>query len=374
MNLQMTPSVTVVGSFLALMGVIAMVVFLPAIEDQTEPSDIWQPLDKIEQEGRQLYIENGCQYCHSMYIRAQDWDFGHNRVSQAGDYYGEEPILFGSERQGPDLSQEGGLRSDDWHYAHFYNPRYTRPESIMPQFSWMTEAEIRKLTRYVQSLGGKDADQRMERQYRWKAEALKAYYNGKGKAGGDDPIENMKWLHTMVPKEWMDLPNPYPADEPSLKRGEKIYLNNCIGCHGPVGDGMGPAARFMDPPPFNFTYLTRWTNEMAGFEDRDPQGMAPIGGMLYYQIMNGITGTTMPPFKTELESEKIWDVSNYVAVKFAGRKADMREMETMPRSIPSSFEPVRGDEYAPEERDEEEQKEDDGGEENNNEDADTGEN
>jgi cytochrome c oxidase cbb3-type subunit 2 len=132
MSLNMTPSVTVVGSFIALMGVIAMVVFFPAMEDTTKPSDIWDPLTSIEEEGRQLYIENGCQYCHSMYIRAQDWDFGHNRVSQAGDYYGEEPVLLGSERQGPDLSQEGGLRSDDWHYAHFYNARYTRPESIMP--------------------------------------------------------------------------------------------------------------------------------------------------------------------------------------------------------------------------------------------------
>ena len=34
--------------------------------------------------------------------------------------------------------------------------------------------------------------------------------------------------------------------------------------------------------------------------------------------MNGITGTAMPYFKRELESEKIWDVSNYVAVYFLG--------------------------------------------------------
>ena len=27
------------------------------------------------------------------------------------------------ERTGPDLSQEGGAHTDEWHYAHFYNPR-----------------------------------------------------------------------------------------------------------------------------------------------------------------------------------------------------------------------------------------------------------
>ena len=43
-----------------------------------------------------------------------------------------------------------------------------------------------------------------------------------------------------------------------------------------------------------------------------------IGGLLYYQIMNGITGTAMPYFKKDLESAKIWDVSNYVARNFVG--------------------------------------------------------
>lgn len=319
-SMQMTPSVTVVGSFIALIGVIALVVFLPAWEDPTQPSDIWRARTPLEEEGRQVYMQNGCQYCHSMYIRAQDWDFGHNRVSQAGDYFGDTPPLLGSERQGPDLSQEGGLRTDDWHVAHFMNPRFTRPDSIMPPYHGLGPEKIGALTAFVQSLGGKDADRRMERQRFWKEQAVEAYKQG--------PLKNMDWLHANVPQQWMDLPNPYPPDEASLKRGESIYMKNCIGCHGPVGDGMGPAAKFMDPPPFNFTYLRNWKGN--------------IGGMLYYQIMNGITGTTMPPFKTELESEKIWDVSNYIAVYFAGRP---RERENMERSIPSSFEPPRFDEH-----------------------------
>lgn len=319
-SMQMTPSVTVVGSFIALIGVIALVVFLPAWEDPTQPSEIWRARTPLEEEGRQVYMQNGCQYCHSMYIRAQDWDFGHNRVSQAGDYFGDTPPLLGSERQGPDLSQEGGLRTDDWHIAHFMNPRFTRPDSIMPPFHGLGPEKIEALTAYMQSLGGTDADKRMARQRYWKEQAVAAYKLG--------PLKNMEWLHANVPQQWMDLPNPYPPDEASLKRGESIYMKNCIGCHGPVGDGMGPAAKFMDPPPFNFTYLRNWEGN--------------IGGMLYYQIMNGITGTTMPPFKTELESEKIWDVSNYVAVYFAGRP---RERENTERSIPSSFEPPRFDEH-----------------------------
>ena len=58
--------------------------------------------------------------------------------------------------------------------------------------------------------------------------------------------------------------------------------------------------------------------------------------MLYYQIMNGITGTAMPYFKRELESEKIWDVSNYVAEQFMG----VVDANSAPRGIDAAFEPV----------------------------------
>jgi cbb3-type cytochrome c oxidase subunit II len=300
---------------IAFITVVAAVVFLPTAEDKLVPSDTYRPRTTLENAGRRIYIANGCQYCHSQYIRPQDWDYGHDRVAQAGDYVGDTPPLLGSERQGPDLSQEGGLRSDDWHRAHFVNPRFTRPNSIMPPFEFLLEEDRVELTAYVQSLGGLDADSRMARQKQWRAKAVNADIEG--------PHANMDWLHSQVPTQWMELPNPYPATEASLKRGEMIYLHFCIGCHGPVGDGLGPAKPHLDPPPFNFTYLRR----VEG----------PIGGMLYHQVMNGITGTAMPPFKTELESEKIWDVSNYIAVYFAGGADTGRG----PAGIPASFEPPR---------------------------------
>lgn len=318
MSLQMTPKVTVFGSMLAFLVIVALVVFLPAFEDSLEPSDTYRERTELEKEGRAIYIANGCQYCHSQYVRPQDHDYGSDRIAQAGDYVGDTPPLLGSERQGPDLSQEGGLRANDWHVAHFFNPRYTRSASIMPPFKWLGEDGITTLTAYVQSLGGADADERMERQLHWKRLAIAAHERG--------AYENMKWLHEMVPQEWMELPSPYPATEVSLKRGKLTYERFCIGCHGPVGDGRGPAAKFMNPPPFNFTYLRRWDG--------------PVGGMIYHQVMNGITGTTMPPFKTELESEKIWDVGNFVYVNFAGGS----EYEEGPTGIPASFEPKRPDE------------------------------
>jgi mono/diheme cytochrome c family protein len=211
-----------------------------------------------------------------------------------------------------DLSQEGGEHPDDWHEAHFINPRYTRPHSIMPPFAWLGMEKIKTLTRYIQGLGFREADRRMARQDYWKQKAIEAYEAG--------PEANVTWLADIVPQGWRSIPNPYPTTEAGLARGHKIYQGFCIGCHGPIGDGMGPAQPWLYPPPLNFTIL---------------KGREISGGILYYQIMNGITGTAMPYFKRELESQKIWEVGNYVAVTFI----DQSDANDEPRGIDAAWEP-----------------------------------
>lgn len=310
--MKMTPKAILMGSLLVLGAVIFVTVLLPYMGRDETPSDILRTRSPEESAGREIYIANGCVYCHSQSIRSIDWGLGAERIAQAGDYVQDGPILLGSQRTGPDLSQEGGEHPDDWHTAHFVNPRYTRPDSIMPPFEFLESDKIQRLTRYVQGLGFKQADKRMERQRRWKDRSIDAYESG--------PIANVEWLHAMIPRGWQQIPNPYPTTEAGLARGHKIYQGFCLGCHGPIGDGMGPAQPYLYPPPLNFTLL----------KDR---GIS--GGILYYQIMNGITGTAMPYFKRDLESEKIWDVGNYVAVHFINQS----DANDAPRGIDASYEP-----------------------------------
>lgn len=313
--MRMTPGFVVGGSLIVFACVFFVAVMLPGLTATETPSEILRPRTAIEEEGRKIYISNGCSYCHSQYVRNLDWDLGAQRVAKAGDYVWERPHQLGSERTGPDLSQAGGEHPDDWHMAHFINPRFTRPESLMPPWKFLGREKLVVLTAYVQSLGFRQADLRMERQRYWKAEAIKAYEAG--------PDANVEWLHSHVPEPWRKLPNPYPTTEAGLLRGKRIYQGFCIGCHGPIGDGMGPAQPYLYPPPLNFTIL---------------KGRGVSGGILYYQIMNGITGTAMPYFKRELESEKIWDVGNYVAVYFIGESDAGRE----PRGIDASYLGPRG--------------------------------
>lgn len=89
--------------------------------------------------GRKIYIAEGCWHCHSQQIRpvsneALRW----GPVSRAGEYQNvmHLPQLLGTRRVGPDLSRESGRRSNDWHAAHFYEPRYVAPTSVMPSYRW----------------------------------------------------------------------------------------------------------------------------------------------------------------------------------------------------------------------------------------------
>ena len=109
----------------------------------TEPVDGLQPYSALQLEGRDLYIREGCNTCHSQMIRPFRWEterYGHYSV--AGEFVYDRPFLWGSKRTGPDLHRVGGRYSDEWHRAHLINPRDVVPQSNMPGYPWLDENEI----------------------------------------------------------------------------------------------------------------------------------------------------------------------------------------------------------------------------------------
>src|SRR5512137_1381850 len=149
----MTLKLIIYGGLIVFAPVLFISVILPWMTISERPSDIFRSRSALENEGRRIYIENGCTYCHTQFIRSIDWDVGAERIARSGDYVSEQPHLLGSERTGPDLSQEGGEHPDDWHRAHYTNPRFVRPESVMPDWEFLGMEKIRALIAYKQSLG-----------------------------------------------------------------------------------------------------------------------------------------------------------------------------------------------------------------------------
>ena len=123
----------------------ALVELVPLVfgKEVNEPIDGLKPLSALELEGRDIYIREGCNVCHSQMVRplrAETERYGHYSV--AGEFVYDHPFLWGSKRTGPDLARVGKRYSDDWHRAHLYNPRDLVPESNMPSFPWLFDAEI----------------------------------------------------------------------------------------------------------------------------------------------------------------------------------------------------------------------------------------
>ncbi|MEW9670832.1 cbb3-type cytochrome c oxidase subunit II [Ammoniphilus sp. 3BR4] len=78
-----------------------------------------------EASGREIYIREGCNTCHTQVVRPVKADLAMNigPVTVPGDYQNDEPHLWGSNRVGPDLMWVGARTSAEWNLAHLKNPQ-----------------------------------------------------------------------------------------------------------------------------------------------------------------------------------------------------------------------------------------------------------
>jgi len=165
-------------------GALVEIVPLFFQKETTEPIEGLKPFTALQNEGRDIFIREGCTVCHSQMIRPFRWEterYGHYSV--AGESVYEHPFLWGSKRTGPDLARVGGRYSDDWHRAHLYNPRDVVPESIMPAYPWLFE----------NTLDGKDTEAKLRA-----LEAVGVPYTEEDFAGAKDAVKGKKEIEAVV--------------------------------------------------------------------------------------------------------------------------------------------------------------------------------
>lgn len=220
--------------------------------------------------GRLIYQREACFHCHSQFVRPVAGEpFRYGPASQAWEHLYDLPQLYGTRRIGPDLSREAGRRTDDWHFAHLYNPRHVVPLSVMPSYPWMFETKDGAITP------------------KQDAQDLVAYLQILGAPFKED-VENMAY------PEKVRIVGDIATNDVISQKGQELFKNHCVGCHGARGDGESDANKFLSPHAVSL--ITRY--------------MAPVE--VYTVLNSGVRGTAMPSFH-EMPQKELWALSVYVS-------------------------------------------------------------
>lgn len=285
----------------------------------------------LEQRGRDVYLREGCWYCHSQFVRPVT---GETRrwgpVTESGEFAFDIPHLFGTRRIGPDLMRVGLKYGDEWHYAHFWNPRMLSPDSNMAPYRGLFERPSQAVSIVDDVSGNRTLEKTplTEKLFDFSSkEQISLTPNADGllfvpmAARGKAPIiltprdeykgntvkiaaetPDLQALTAYVQKlgmnrgKWRDLFEPQrievmdvtiPRSEEWIAHGKEVYERRCLGCHGEKGDGNGPAATFF--------YLQRPRDfSSAVFKFRLTSEPVPTDGDLLRTISRGVRGTAMP--------------------------------------------------------------------------------
>lgn len=158
--IERRPVQLLVGStVVVLIGGLAEIFPMVVVDDNVPTIASVKPYTPLELEGRDIYIANGCNNCHSQMIRPfRSETERYGQYSKSGEFIYDRPHLWGSKRTGPDVHRLGGKYLNLWHYRHMEEPTSTSPGSIMPPYAWMLTrkydtSSLPSKIRVLQSLG-----------------------------------------------------------------------------------------------------------------------------------------------------------------------------------------------------------------------------
>ena len=253
------------------------------LEDQTRRMSPEHALGLTASElrGRQIYSREGCAYCHTQQIRYLDTDMARfGAPTLAWETRLDYPHLWGTRRIGPDLAREGSTHPADWQFVHLFAPRTVVPDSAMPAYSALFDGspdsprqEARDLVAYLDSLG--------------RAREI-AGPEGEAHARAacncpEDEMAQMAFhstaLNASSGRARRQGNYPKLSTDGDLQRGQEIYTHKCASCHGTHGEGDGPGASSLHPPPANLS-------EHEYTLDR-----------LSFVLSNGVAGSSMPAWR-----------------------------------------------------------------------------
>ena len=143
---------TILTTVAILIGGLVEIVPLLLVKSNIPTIESVKPYSPLELEGRDLYIREGCNNCHSQMIRPFRSEIErYGEYSKAGEFIYDFPFLWGSRRTGPDLHRIGGKYNDNWHFSHLLDPTSTSPmqdkilgesRNFMPKYPWLFTKDL----------------------------------------------------------------------------------------------------------------------------------------------------------------------------------------------------------------------------------------
>ncbi len=281
--LEKNPVIFIILAFVVIMvgTIITMIAPFKWINGPGDMIAEVKPYTPLQQEGRDLYMREGCNNCHSQTVRTLASDverYGYGGTySKSGEFVYDRPFLWGSRRTGPDLARIG-LKFPDpkggWHRKHMENPQSVVPASNMPAYAFLnTPLDTTYSERKMKLLGFPYTQGDLD--------------DLKGKSEMDAIIAYMRKLGTDIPVNKLETPvqapaaknNPFTDLKAVKAEAESMYKQHCASCHGDKLEGtLGPALKGSDK------------------SDAD----------LFTIISRGIEANGMPAFSGTLDEQKTW--------------------------------------------------------------------
>lgn len=291
--------------------------FIPLFLPSTQPvSPLFTPYTAVETEGRDIYIREGCNNCHTQTVRPL-----RSEVARYGDYSRAEesawdrPFLWGSRRTGPDLARGGGKYPDAWHYRHMANPQGMFDKSNMPAYPWLAKSRLdtsltvrkvtvlgygydapevaRQLAAFRRTVTAPDYPSAQVRSQVTPAalrgeitelDALVAYLQKLGR----DMKAAKQAVAGPATAEAAESKNPHAGNRGAEEEGEKIFKENCRSCHGEKGaGGFGPK-------------LATTSHKYGGTDTE-----------LFASVAGG-RPAGMPAFLPQLGKDRVWKAVAYI--------------------------------------------------------------
>lgn len=258
--------------------IVTMILPFATVNTEADRIEAVKPYNALQLAGRDIYVREGCNNCHSQTVRPLVADvLRYGDYSKSGEFVYDQPHLWGSRRMGPDLARIGGKYPDQWHYQHMRNPTNIVPRSNMPAYTFLDKNQIdpaytRKKMEVldfpftedeIQALNGKT-----------EMDAMIAYLQKLGRDIG--------WRQASQTTMVGELTNPFLDNPTVLAEGEQLYLASCSACHAKNLEGdIGPDIHDLDMPDaelFQFIY--------DGSPDGGMPSFAALGAQRIWKIVN----------------------------------------------------------------------------------------